>query len=95
MLLRSFMLGLPREMDEAARVDGAGELRVFTRIVLPNMLPGLLTVALTTGLSAYNEVLFTVTMVQSDSRMPLPTAFFTVQQGFTQNFTLISAAGPS
>ncbi|MBB4683971.1 carbohydrate ABC transporter permease [Amycolatopsis jiangsuensis] len=93
LLLRSFMLGLPRELEEAARVDGAGELRVFLRIVLPNVLPGLLTVALTTGLSAYNEFLFAVTMIQSDTAMPLSTTFFTFQQGFTQNFTLISAAG--
>jgi raffinose/stachyose/melibiose transport system permease protein len=93
LLLRSFMLNLPREMEEAARVDGAGELRVFTRIVLPNMLPGILTVALTTGLSTYNEFLFAVTMIQSDSKMPVSTTFFTFQQGFTQNFTLISAAG--
>ncbi|MFJ9127163.1 MULTISPECIES: carbohydrate ABC transporter permease [unclassified Streptomyces] len=93
LLLRSFMLGFPREMEEAARVDGAGELRVFVKIVIPNMLPGILTVALTTGLSAYNEFLFAVTMIQSDAKMPLSTTFFTFQQGFTQNFTLISAAG--
>ncbi|QPP07782.1 carbohydrate ABC transporter permease [Streptomyces bathyalis] len=93
LLLRSFMLGLPQEMEEAARVDGAGELRAFTRIVLPNVLPGILTVALTTGLSAYNEFLFAVTMIQTDEMMPLSTTFFTFQQGFTQNFTLISAAG--
>jgi raffinose/stachyose/melibiose transport system permease protein len=93
LLLRSFMLGLPREMEEAARVDGAGELRVFARIVLPNMLPGLLTVALTTGLSAYNEFLFAVTMVQSEAKMPLSTTFFSFQQGFNQNYPLISAAG--
>ncbi|MGW2339524.1 hypothetical protein [Streptomyces sp. NPDC001661] len=49
--------------------------------------------ALTTGLSAYNEFLFAVTMIQSDAKMPLSTTFFTFQQGFTQNFTLISAAG--
>ncbi|WP_438302384.1 carbohydrate ABC transporter permease [Streptomyces sp. HUAS TT11] len=93
LLLRSFLLGIPSEMEEAARVDGAGELRVFLRVVLPNALPGILTVALTTGLSAYNEFLFAVTMIQSDSKMPLSTTFFTFQQGFTQNFTLISAAG--
>ncbi|OLS97725.1 hypothetical protein BJF90_42285 [Pseudonocardia sp. CNS-004] len=93
LLLRAFMLGLPPELEEAARIDGAGELRVFARIVLPNMLPGLLTVALTTGLSAYNEFLFAVTMIQSESLMPLSTTFFTFQQGFTQNYTLISAAG--
>ena len=93
LLLRSFLLGMPREMEEAARTDGAGELRVFARIVLPNALPGFLTIALTTGLSAYNEFLFAVTMIQSDDRMPLSTTFFTFQQGYTQNFTLISAAG--
>lgn len=93
LLLRSFMMGLPPQIEEAARVDGAGELRVFARIVLPNVLPGILTVALTTGLSAYNEFLFAVTMLQSESKMPLSTTFFTFQQGFTQNFTLISAAG--
>ncbi|WP_432131898.1 carbohydrate ABC transporter permease [Streptomyces tendae] len=93
LLLRAFMLGLPKEMEEAARVDGAGELTVFARVVLPNMMPGILTVALTTGLSAYNEFLFAVTMIQSDAKMPLSTTFFSFQQGFTQNFTLISAAG--
>lgn len=93
LLLRSFMLGLPREMEEAARTDGAGELRVFLRVVLPNTLPGFLTIALTTGLSAYNEFLFAVTMIESTGKMPLSTTFFTFQQGYTQNFTLISAAG--
>ncbi|MFJ9173731.1 carbohydrate ABC transporter permease [Streptomyces sp. NPDC102360] len=93
LLLRSFLIGIPREMEEAARVDGAGELRVFLQVVLPNALPGILTVALTTGLSAYNEFLFAVTMIQSDAKMPLSTTFFTFQQGFTQNFSLISAAG--
>lgn len=93
LLLRSFMIGLPREMEEAARIDGAGEWRVFTRVVLPNMVPGILTVALTTGLSTYNEFLFAVTMIQSSDRMPLSTTFFSFQQGFTQNYPLISAAG--
>jgi raffinose/stachyose/melibiose transport system permease protein len=93
LLLRSFMLDLPREMEEAARIDGAGELRVLTRIVLPNTLPGFLTIALTTGLAAYNEFLFAVTMIESTSKMPLSTTFFSFQQGYTQNYTLISAAG--
>jgi raffinose/stachyose/melibiose transport system permease protein len=93
LLLRSFMLGMPREFEEAARMDGAGELEVLTRIVLPNALPGLLTVALTTGLSAYNEFLFAVTMIQTDSKMPVSTTLFAFQQGYTQNFPLVSAAG--
>ncbi|MEV6283850.1 carbohydrate ABC transporter permease [Kribbella sp. NPDC051770] len=93
LLLRSFLLTLPREFEEAARVDGASELKVLVRIVLPNALPGLLTVALTTGLSAYNEFLFAVTFIQNQDLLPLSTTFFTFQQGFSQDYTLVSAAG--
>ncbi|TCC26826.1 carbohydrate ABC transporter permease [Kribbella speibonae] len=93
LLLRSFLLTLPREFEEAARVDGASELNVLIRIVLPNAVPGLLTVALTTGLSAYNEFLFAVTFIQNQDLLPLSTTFFTFQQGFSQDYTLVSAAG--
>jgi raffinose/stachyose/melibiose transport system permease protein len=93
LLLRSFMLTLPREFEEAARIDGADELSVLFRIVLPNSLPGLLTVALVTGLSAYNEFLFAVTFIQNPDLLPLSTTFFSFQQGFSQDYTLVSAAG--
>ncbi|MGN6446075.1 carbohydrate ABC transporter permease [Amnibacterium sp.] len=93
LLLRSFMIGIPREFEEAARVDGASELQLLFRIVLPNAWPGFLTIALTTGLSAYNEFLFAVTFIQNPQRQPVSLAFFTFQQGFTQNYNLISAAG--
>lgn len=93
LLMRSFMITLPKEFEEAARVDGAGELKVLTRVVLPNALPGLLTIALVTGLSAYNEFLFAITFIQDSDLLPVSTTFFSFQQGFTQDFTLISAAG--
>lgn len=93
LLLRSFMLTIPREFDEAARIDGAGELRVLLRVVLPNAAPGFLTVALVTALSAYNEFLFAVTFIQDSYLLPVSTTFFTFQEGFTQDFTLIGAAG--
>lgn len=93
LLLRSFMLTLPKEFEEAARVDGASELKILTRLVLPNALPGLLTIALVTGLSAYNEFLFAITLIQDSSLLPVSTTFFSFQQGFTQDFALISAAG--
>jgi raffinose/stachyose/melibiose transport system permease protein len=93
LLLRSFMLTMPKEFEEAARMDGAGELKILLRIVLPNALPGLLTIALVTGLSAYNEFLFAITFIQNSDLLPVSTTFFSFQQGFTQNFTLISAAG--
>jgi raffinose/stachyose/melibiose transport system permease protein len=93
LLLRSFLLTLPKEFEEAARMDGAGELKVLFRIVLPNALPGLFTVALVTGLSAYNEFLFAITFIQNSDLLPISTTLFTFQQGFTQNYALINAAG--
>lgn len=93
LLLRSFMLTIPRSYEEAARVDGASELRILTRVVLPVTMPGFLTVALVSGLSAYNEFLFAVTFMQSDAKKPVSTALFSFQQGFTQDYTLVSAAG--
>jgi raffinose/stachyose/melibiose transport system permease protein len=93
LLLRSFMMTIPREFEEAARIDGAGELRVLFRVVLPNSVPGFLTIALVTALSAYNEFLFAVTFIQDSFLLPVSTTFFTFQQGFTQDYTLIGAAG--
>lgn len=93
LLLRSFMLGLPRDFEEAARMDGANELTVLFRVVLPNVWPGFLTIALVTGLSAYNEFLFAVTFIQDSEKLPVATTFFSFQQGYTQNYVLISAAG--
>lgn len=93
LLMRSFLLTLPHGFEEAARIDGASELGVLFRIVLPNAVPGLLTVALVTGLSAYNEFLFAVTFIQDSALAPISTTFFAFQQGFTRDYTLISAAG--
>lgn len=93
LLLRSFMLTMPKEFEEAARMDGASELGVLFKVVLPNALPGLLTIALVTALSAYNEFLFAITFIQNGALLPVSTTFFSFQQGFTQNFALISAAG--
>jgi raffinose/stachyose/melibiose transport system permease protein len=93
LLLRSFMLTIPREFEEAARIDGAGELRVLFRVVLPNAVPGFLTIALVTALSAYNEFLFAVTFIQDSFLLPVSTTFFTFQEGYTQDYTLIGAAG--
>jgi raffinose/stachyose/melibiose transport system permease protein len=93
LLLRSFMLAIPKEIEEAARMDGAGELRVLFQVVLPMAAPGFLTIALVTALSAYNEFLFAVTFIQESDLLPVSTTFFSFQQGFSQDYTLIGAAG--
>jgi len=93
LLLRSFMLAIPRELDEAARIDGAGEIRLLFRVILPLSAPGFLTIALVSALSAYNEFLIAVTFIQNGALLPVSTTFFGFQEGYTQNYPLIGAAG--
>jgi multiple sugar transport system permease protein len=56
--LRQFFLSLPRDLDNAARIDGASELRVFWQIVLPNARPALLTLAIFTFVNNWNDLLW-------------------------------------
>jgi raffinose/stachyose/melibiose transport system permease protein len=92
LLLRSYLLSLPRELEEAARVDGAGELQVLTRIVMPLAWPGLLVVALVAALMAWNEFFFAITFLQSQDLKPVTTSFLAFQSRFSQNWALTSAA---
>jgi raffinose/stachyose/melibiose transport system permease protein len=92
LLLRTFLVGIPRELDEAARIDGASEWQTATRVILPLAVPGFLTVGLVVGLSVYNELLFAVTFITDPTRMPIATAFLQFSQGHTQLYGLVNAA---
>ena len=92
LLLRSYLLALPRELEEAARVDGAGELQVLLRIVMPLAWPGVLVVALVAALMAWNEFFFAITILQSQEMKPVTTSFLAFQNRFGQNWALTSAA---
>ena len=62
LVLRNFMSGLPREMDEAARMDGADELTVFARVVLPNVLGPMTAVFLLQFTWIWNDMLFSTVL---------------------------------
>ncbi|GAA1894577.1 carbohydrate ABC transporter permease [Asanoa iriomotensis] len=93
LLLRTFLVGIPRELDEAARIDGANEWQVATRVILPLSWPGFATVGLVAGLGAYSELLFAVTFLIDVEKMPVATSFLQFSQGFTQLYNLVNAAG--
>ncbi|QNO37150.1 carbohydrate ABC transporter permease [Protaetiibacter sp. SSC-01] len=57
-LLRQFFLALPRDLDNAARIDGASEFRVFRSIVLPNVVPALMTLGVFTFVNNWNDLLW-------------------------------------
>ena len=80
-LMRQFFLGIPRDLLDAARIDGASELRIFWRIVLPLARPALVTVALLTFMMAWNDFLGPLIYLsdQAKNTLALGLALFTGQ----------------
>lgn len=93
LLLRSYLMALPKELEDASRVDGANELQTLLRIVLPLALPGLMVVALVSFLMSWNEFFFAITFIQSDNLKPVTISFLAFQGRFDTNWGLTSAAG--
>jgi multiple sugar transport system permease protein len=73
-LLRQFFLTIPRELEDAARIDGAGTWRVFTRIVLPLSQPVLAALGIFAFRSAWNDFLWPLIAVNKPDMFPLPVA---------------------
>ncbi len=84
-LMRQFMLGIPDALIEAARIDGAGELRIFARVVLPLCGPPLATLGILTFLGSWNNFLWPLVAAQSETMYTLPVALSLYSTG--QNAT--------
>jgi hypothetical protein len=91
-LLRSFLVSIPMDFEEAARIDGANDIQVLTRIILPLAWPGFLTVVLVVGLGVWNEFLFAVTFLQRPELKPISTSLQSFQGRFQRDWGLTSAA---
>jgi ABC-type glycerol-3-phosphate transport system permease component len=91
-LMRAFFETLPTELVEAARVDGAGELTVFWRVLLPLARPGIATVVIFQFLSTWNEFLYANTVIQTPGRLPLQPMLFTLTGQYSTNWPVLTAA---
>jgi N,N'-diacetylchitobiose transport system permease protein len=91
--LRGFMLGVPRELEEAAMVDGLSRFGAFTRILLPLVAPGLVATSIYAFIQAWNEYLFAYILLSSPEKQTLTIwlATFTTVRG-TQWGPLMAAA---
>ena len=73
-LMRQFILGLPDELIQAARVDGAGEFRIFRSIIMPLCKPVFATLGILTFLTSWNMFLWPLVVAQSEDKYTLPVA---------------------
>ena len=82
-VLTSFMRALPKDLEEAAYVDGASPLQTFYRVMLPLVAPGLVTAGLLAFIAAWNEFLFALSFTQTPERYTVPVAItnFTGESG--------------
>jgi multiple sugar transport system permease protein len=91
-LMRQFMMGLPDELLEAARVDGASEWYVFWRIVMPLSGPALATLGILTFMSSWNMFTWPLVVSTSEDMFTLPVALATFSRGqFSSDYGLLMA----
>lgn len=90
-LLRSYFTSLPRDFEDAARVDGANEWQVMTRVIVPMMWPAFLTVGLVVALGVWGEFQAALIFLQDDALLPVTTSYYNFTQRFGRDWALTSA----
>jgi multiple sugar transport system permease protein len=92
-LLRSFMAGIPEDLEAAALIDGASRIGAFVDVVIPQALPGIISTALFTFILAWNEYLYALVLVNSERSRPLTTGVMNMLiTSFNIEWSLLMAA---
>ena len=89
-LLRNFFIGIPKDILESARIDGASEIRIFLRLILPLGTPAIASLAIFQFLWTWNDLLVALTMARNTQ--PLTVAIFSNLRQFGSNIDLIAPA---
>ncbi len=88
-ILTSFMMGIPKEIEESAEIDGCNKYRMFFTMILPLAKPGLSTLAIYNGVNIWNEFSFAYTLTQSPKNRTLPLAVWDFQGQYSMNTPMI------
>src|SRR5919201_1065204 len=91
-LLRNFFITLPRDLIEAARMDGASNFAIFRRIVIPLSVPALASFGIFQFLWVWNDLLMALIFVSDPSRQPMTVQVTNLLSGYGQEYDLLSAA---
>jgi multiple sugar transport system permease protein len=93
-LMRQFISALPDELIQAARIDGAGELRIFASVILPLCGPALATLGILTFLGSWNNFLWPLVVAQTEEKYTLPVALalYAIGQNATEYGLLLAGS---
>ena len=90
-LIRQYFLSIPRDLEDAAKIDGAGPLQTFTKIMLPNAMPVLATVAILTFQGTWNDLFWPSIVLQSPNHWTLPFGILQFKGQFSTDWPPIMA----
>lgn len=90
-LIRSYMLGLPKEYEEAAVIDGANTMTVFIRIIIPLCRPIIASAMLLDAMRVWNEFMFALTFVLNDKLKTVPLGLMTFSGALREEWTVVMA----
>src|SRR5439155_17544249 len=90
LLLRNFFIGIPKDILESARIDGASEVRIFSRLILPLGLPAIASLAIFQFLWTWNDLLVALTFARNTQ--PVTVAIYTNLRQFGSNIDIIAPA---
>lgn len=88
---RQYALGLPKELMDAARMDGTTEYGIFFKIMMPLMLPSFAAMAILQGLNSWNNFLWPLLVLRSDSMFTLPVGLATLLTPYGNNYDVLIA----
>tara|TARA_R110002124_G_scaffold144122_6_gene309004 strand:- start:3547 stop:4392 length:846 start_codon:yes stop_codon:yes gene_type:complete len=91
-MLLGYLDTIPRDLDDAARIDGATTLQIIFRVILPVAWPGIVTVAVYAFVSAWDEFLFALTLMTSDENKTVPVGLAGFFGEYTTQWNLVMAA---
>lgn len=93
LVLRPMFMGCPREIEEAARIDGCGTLGAFFRVVLPMIKPGLITVCCFGFVHGWNDLIFSYTFNTDSALLPMTSAIYNLMNEYGVRWNYIMAYG--
>jgi multiple sugar transport system permease protein len=91
-IMHGFFAALPKELEEAAELDGCGRVGTMLRIMLPLTLPGVVTATIFTFIAVWNEYVVALTLMQDDDKKPLTVGISSYVTGYEQNWDQLFAA---
>jgi len=91
-LLKAFLDSVPKELMEAAKIDGCGDFVLFTRIIFPLLIPSMATVGIFSALNTWNELLLAMLYIQNDELKTIPVGLLAFSSRYMTDYKLLFSA---